>query len=285
MPDRSRWARGSNQYAKRTTRTGGRGGRTSGSPRPASESRAQHEMTGISWDAAAIDLDEIRPSELTRARSRFRSRLPELIWNAAALEGNTFTLPEVRTLLDGVTVGGKRLHDEEQILALSEGYSTLDRLLEHGGFDLTREVSNRLHGLIARHEALDAGLFRGEGSVTGGGTVRRAGSGHTDGRDHGENGDLLIERFDRTVDYVQNEIPDPRMSALVYFAAATRHQFYFDGNKRTARLMMSGILMRAGFDAVQVPYARKLEFNLALDRLFRDDDATELIAFLATCAS
>ena len=41
--------------------------------------------------------------------------LPEFIWDASMLEGNPFTFPEVMTLLDGVTVGGHKLSDQEQI--------------------------------------------------------------------------------------------------------------------------------------------------------------------------
>jgi hypothetical protein len=41
--------------------------------------------------------------------------------------------------------------------------------------------------------------------------------------------------------------------------------------------------MTSGFDVVSVPVARKLEFNQALDVLFSDDDATELLRFLGTC--
>ena len=77
---------------------------------------------------------------------------------------------------------------------------------------------------------------------------------------------------------------DPRLRALVYNASVTRSQFYFDGDKRTARLMMAGELMANGYDSVHIPYVRLLEFNLALDELFSTDDATTLMAFTADCA-
>ncbi len=41
------------------------------------------------------------------------------------LEGNPFTYPEVQTLLEGITVGGRRLSDERQILSLSESATQL----------------------------------------------------------------------------------------------------------------------------------------------------------------
>jgi hypothetical protein len=44
--------------------------------------------------------------------------LPEYVWDAGVLEGNPFTFPEVKTLLEGVTVGGRKLSDQEQILTI-----------------------------------------------------------------------------------------------------------------------------------------------------------------------
>ncbi|WP_286346201.1 Fic family protein [Frondihabitans sucicola] len=205
--------------------------------------------------------------------------MPDLIWNAAALEGNTFTLPEVRTLLDGVTVGGKPLADEEQVLALSEGYSRLDELVGTREFTLSKVVSDQAHSMIARHEAIESGHFRGEGLTGGGGDVRLSNGGYVRGVPAAD----LPARFERLATYI-GTLDDPREQALVYFAAATRSQFYFDGNKRTARLMMTGMLMSSGFDAVNIPFARQYEFNLALDDLFTTDDGTALMAFVADCA-
>jgi Fic family protein len=234
----------------------------------------------VTWDS--FDTGSIGPSSVERSRHRFRAHLPVLIWNTAALEGNNFTLPEVKTLLEGVTVGGRKVEDAQQILALSEAYSLLDELVGNGQFSLSKEVSDQLHRLLARHEAIESGSFRGEGSVRGGGAVQLASGGVVPGTEHGEGGSLLREHFENLVDYL-GVVADARRRALIYFASATRRQFYFDGNKRTARLMMAGELMSSGYDLVSVPYSRKLEFNNALDILFDRDDATELLRFLSTC--
>jgi hypothetical protein len=247
---------------------------------PTDEDRWRFEDTGVAWDF--FDVDKIRPSSVERSRHRFRAQLPELIWNTAALEGNNFTLPEVRTLLEGVTVGGKKLEDEQQIIALSEAYNLLDEMVGAGQFSLSKVVSDQLHRLVARHEAIEAGAFRGEGRAQGGGTVQLASGGVVPGTEHGEGGVLLREHFANLVVYL-NTLSDARQRALIYFASATRRQFYFDGNKRTARLMMTGELMVSGYDLVSVPYSRRLEYNNALDILFDRDDGTELLRFLTTC--
>ncbi|WP_437582529.1 hypothetical protein ACSAGD_09720 [Paramicrobacterium sp. CJ85] len=241
---------------------------------------AQRELTGVSWDFSQVDVSLITAVGVEKARHRFRAALPDLIWNAAALEGNTFTLPEVRTLLDGTTVQGKRIEEEQQILALSEGYSFVDELVGAGEFRLSKRTSDHVHALVARHEAIESGHFRGEGAVRGGGTVQLTTGGYVDGVPEGE----LQQRWQLLTEAL-SEIEDPRERALVYNAAATRTQYYFDGNKRTARLMMAGELMSHGFDAVSIPNSRRLEFNVALDHLFQTDDATQLLAFTVSCAA
>lgn len=70
----------------------------------------------------------------------------------------------------------------------------------------------------------------------------------------------------------------------MYAASVIRHPLYFDGNKRTTMPMASGELMSHGFDAVSIPYSRLYEQNLALDRLFTTDDATDLMRLMADCA-
>lgn len=220
-------------------------------------------------------------SELGTDRALFRltKQLPDLVWNAAALEGNTFTLPEVRTLLDGVTVGGKALAEQQQILDLSEAFNLLHELVSQQEFAVDKGISDALHAVLARNEALDAGFFRGEGHVEGdGGGVRLMDGGFIpfDPADElGEaHADLLVSL---------QGLENPVEQALAYFCSATRSQFYFDGNKRTARLVASGLLMSNGYAALNTPNARRLEFNLALDELFRSDDATTLMDFLYDC--
>ena len=281
IPQRRKWAVSANEYVQQPG-TGAPGSPASG-VRPSqtsTEDQQRLEDFGVSWQS--FDVDAIKPSGVERARARFRAHLPDLIWNTAALEGNNFTLPEVRTLLEGSTVGGKKLEDEQQILALSEAYSRLDEMVGAGQFSLDRQVSDELHFLIAQHEAIEAGHFRREGSATGGGNVILSNGGTVPGVEHGPGGEWLRARYRDMLDGLA-EFHDPRMRALVYFCSATRRQLYFDGNKRTARLMMTGELMSQGFDIVSVPVARRLEFNTALDELFMTDDATPLLRFLATC--
>ena len=243
-----------------------------------SSAENQIALTGVYWDATSIDLQKMRQGGTDRARSRMRARLPELIWSTAALEGNTFTLPEVQTLLDGVTVEGKKLEEEQQVLALQDTFNFLDVLVSSESFAVNQETSHQFHGRVARHEAIEAGHFRGQGDVTGGGAVRLS----TGERVEGLSTDQIEQRFAGIVDLVTSE-KDPRLAALMYFASAIRSQLYFDGNKRTARMMASGILMSHGYDAIYIPLERRLEYNRCLDVLFTTNNATPLMMFIASC--
>lgn len=278
-----KWGKTSADFAERAAANRARFAVGSASSDPFVGDTTRELRTGrITWRPAAINFDLIKPSPVERSLFRFEKALPELVWNAAALEGNTFTLPQVQTLLDGVTVGGKKIEEAEQILALSEGMELMVGAVRDGTFSVSKETSDRIHAIIARHEAIEAGAFRGEGAVHGGGSVRLASGGSVDGDPAGERGEALQADYTNLLAAL-GAISDPRARALVYFASATRSQYYFDGNKRTARIMMTGALVQSGFEPVNIPYARQEEFNVALDELFRTDDGTRLIEFLTTC--
>ena len=56
-----------------------------------------------------------------------------------------------------------------------------------------------------------------------------------------------------------NKISNPIEKAFTFFLFGALNQFFFDGNKRTSRYMMNGILMSNGLDAVSIPVSRKHE--------------------------
>ncbi len=80
---------------------------------------ALFDTLGFQWNRDSVPREVPRAS-LERVVFRFRRMLPEYVWDAGVLEGNPFTFPEVKTLLEGVTVGGRKLSDQEQILNLAE---------------------------------------------------------------------------------------------------------------------------------------------------------------------
>lgn len=273
-----RWSVGSNQYKKRPRPP--RNEPATDLLRPASQDRVQ--AMGFTWDSSAVPWDAMAAMEAPRAVARFEAQLAGHVWDAAALEGNPYTLPEVQTLLEGVTVGGRRLEDEQQVLALAASTRMLHDLVRDGAFEPCKDISDRLHGLVAPHEAIEAGHFRGEGSVRGRSTVNLGEAGTFRATGCADGGEELREEYARGLAYLST-LENPAERAVAYFCLGTRRQFYFDGNKRTSRLMMNGILMSAGHDAISIPFARRLEFNQGLIALYADANATPLMQFIIDC--
>lgn len=239
------------------------------------------EALGFVWDRSTVPTT-IPVHSVERACFRFHRMLPEFVWDASMLEGNPFTYPEVQTLLEGVTVGGRRVSDQEQVLNLAASSRRLLELVRAGRFSLSKAVFTELHGLVARQEALEWGVFRGEGLETN----------YTPDVGLGEAGRYtplptlpgapeLNRVFDQGISALL-ALPHYER-ALAFFLFGALQQFFFDGNKRTSRFMMNGVLMSHGIDAISVPAARIQEFNESMVRFYCSRDASEMMAFLTSC--
>jgi len=97
-----------------------------------------------------------------------KRQLSELVFDAVNLEGINLTLPEVQTLLDGVTVGGRKLADQQITLNQAAAWRFLFELVEQGQFDVSQAVVFKIHQIAAKEEALEWGKFRSGGVLIAG---------------------------------------------------------------------------------------------------------------------
>lgn len=238
------------------------------------------EAIGFSWDRSAVSAN-IPVHSVERVCFRFKQMLPEYVWDASMLEGNPFTYPQVQTLLEGITVGGHKLSDQEQVLNLAESSKLLLDMVKTDTFSLSKPLFCKFQGIIARDEALEWGHFRGEGDEKG----------YTPEVALGERGRYrplptidgapeLKKTFYRAVRLLKNRVTNPFERGLVFFLHGALQQYFFDGNKRTSRAMMNGILMSNGIDSISIPAARRQEFNEKMVRFYLGREGTEMIAFL-----
>jgi Fic family protein len=238
------------------------------------------ESLGFSWNREILSQTPTVFS-VERVLFHFYRSLPEFVWNAGALEGNPFTFIEVKTLLDGVTVGGRKVSDAEQILNLADSSKLLIDLVQNGRFSLSKEVFCALHAVVARNEALEWGHFRGEGRIWDYSPCVTLGPEEryvplATQREAPE----LNARFQAGVRALNQDVSDPFERALAFFLFGALHQFFFDGNKRTSRLMMNGELLRSGFNAINIPFAEAQTFNRLMVDFYRSKEATPMMHFL-----
>jgi Fic family protein len=196
--------------------------------------------------------------------------LPEFICDAVNLEGINYTLPEIQTLLDGITVGGHKVSDQQVVLNQHQAWRLLLQLIEEGKFAVTVETACTLHELAAKDDALEWGKFRSGG-------VMIAGTAYMPPL-----ADKLPELFRQMVREAE-KMPDIYDQALFIFLTMALCQFFYDVNKRMGRFMMNGLLLHNGYPAINLPAKRQLEFNQLMLAFYDTGDQRQMNVFLRSC--
>lgn len=224
-----------------------------------------------------VNLSTIIPNR-KKALLFAKKQLPELVCDAVNLEGVNFTLPEIQTLLDGVTVGGYSLQDETIALnQISAWRSLLERVYD-GKFSFSEGFVCELHGILAWKEALTWGVFRNGGVIIAGTDYlppsmdklpvywRR-----------------LAEKHQSVLHQSKTDIEKTYRHAISIFLQMARIQFFHDANKRLGRLMMNGVLLTNGLPAINLPAKKQLEFNELMLNFYSGDDERQMQAFMLAC--
>ncbi len=73
----------------------------------------------------------------------------------------------------------------------------------------------------------------------------------------------------------------PIEQAIRLFLWETLNQFYWDGNKRTARLIANGILLEAGIGVFNIRAQDILKFNTLMIKFYDSLNTNEIVKFLA----
>jgi len=192
----------------------------------------------------------------------------DFVYNTSALEGNAMTYPEVQTLLEGITVGGHKLSDEQQVLNQNRSVNLLFDMIEKSFFSITKKTLCDLHFEVAKDEALTWGVFR-NANVNIGGTEYIP-----------PNFKDLDTIFEEGLQKLE-QVKDPILKALTYFLFGARTQLFFDGNKRTSRLMMNGILLNEGLPILNIKAKDKLEFNREMIAFYDSEDYNKALEYLS----
>jgi Fic family protein len=216
-----------------------------------------------------IDTSQLSIFEPNQALAFYLAKKDKIdfVYNTSALEGNAMTYPEVQTLLEGITVGGHKLSDEQQVLNQNRSVDYLFELIETKSFTLDMDIFASLHAFVAKEEALRWAVFR-ESSVNIGGTDYEV-----------PHADTLEALFDDGIEEIK-KISHPIISAITMFLFAAKCQFFYDGNKRTSRLMMNGILVEAGYPILNIKAKDRLDFNRMMVKFYDGDDIAPSIAYL-----
>ncbi|WP_246069484.1 Fic family protein [Marinobacter piscensis] len=192
------------------------------------------------------------------------------VYDAVQLEGLNFTLPEVQTLMQGITVGGHRLSDQQIATNQADAWKELFRLIRENQFELTQDCACSLHRIAGKEEALEWGCFRS-------GSVLIAG---TDYEPPGA--DQLVGLFREMINRL-SDFEDVYDQAIHLFLTMARYRFFYNVNKCMARFIMNGHLLNCGYPAINIPASRQLEFNELMLEFYSSDDQAKMNRFVRSC--
>lgn len=198
------------------------------------------------------------------------------------LDESPISYPEVMTLASGVTIGGHRLEDVQEAISLITAIKKLLDLCKQQKFSLEKDCFCVLHAEVSKDSisVLDPGVFRGEGEFSIGISPKiRLNNGQTYHPLAVKRGsDSLSLIFSNGLSHIGNLPPFQR--ALVFFLFASFQMFFLNRNKRTAYLMMNGMLMSQGFDPLILTAETLEEFKALLLEFYESKDGTNFLRFL-----
>lgn len=218
------------------------------------------------FDTSAEELNSVKQDKEFALYLVKRNR-DSIIYNIAALENSPYTYVEVKTLLEGITVGGHRLEDQQLILNQDEAWKYLLKCVQNKEIVLDKGFFCKLHSMVAYKEALTWGEFRtSQVSISGTNWTPPPAEKLNEIYHEGAIDILLMDH--------------PILQAINFFLMGALNQFFFDGNKRTSRLLASGILLLNGYPAMDIPAAKQLEFNTLMIDFYNRQDGRDIGKFL-----
>ena len=237
------------------------------------------------------ELDRLRPlpSEIL-AQVEQKLRL-EANYNSNAIEGNTLTYGETRSLiLHGLTAHGKPMRDHLDIEGHDDAVKAITAAVENHE-ELTEAFIRNLHLILLKEP------YENEAETPGGTRTRRTisvGNYKTVSNNvRTSTGEIYYFTPPEQVKPAMSDLIDwyremertgehPIVIAATFHYRFVRVHPFDDGNGRMARLLMNMILIRHGYTVALIRLESRDNYLDHLERADRSEDLTEFINFVAS---
>jgi len=203
----------------------------------------------------------------------FKQNLASITWHSmTTLENNPTSLPQTETILKGQSVSGIGIDDLMQVKNYGDGARLLIAMFEDATFALDGQTACALHNQVGREEALTWGAFRNS-------QVNIVEVDYNP-----PHCDLLPDLAERGFAFLNASIASPVERAFATFLFMARSQFFHDANKRTASLMMNGVLLQSAYYPATIKNSNSEEFHTTLRQFYNSGDASAMMRFFAKSA-
>jgi len=199
------------------------------------------------------------------------SQKVDFIYNTTALEGNSFTYAETETLLSGVTIGGHSVREENEITNQQEAWEfILDSAFDKPKIKITENLIKDIHWRVGKDTVVSPGKYR-DGRVKIGGTK------YAPPKTKQEI-EIFMKNFVNDFNDLEENI---FIKAVILHFVTALIQPFFDGNKRTARLLMNFVLAQNNYPLLSVPVKIRQEYADSMIKGYETLDINLLIKLLS----
>jgi len=215
-------------------------------------------------------LRPLPPQAVAKLKEQFSI---EMTYNSNGIEGNKLTLKETFLVInEGLTIKGKSLKDHLEAKDHYEALNYLYESIEHDKKHTLSEVFIRnLQKLIVKETDPEyAGAYRTSNVIITGSDHRPPDASEVS---------MLMKELLTWVKENKNKLHPIELSALLHHKLVNIHPF-FDGNGRTARLIMNIILLQTGYPLVVVLKNDRRKYYDTLSKADKNDPAS-FIRFVA----
>jgi fido (protein-threonine AMPylation protein) len=195
------------------------------------------------------------------------------IYHTVAIEGSTLTLSEIRHILETrYAVPGKSLEEQNEVIGMHTAMRYINTtLLSRLGSVTIRDVLEIHRRVLGYVDPVEAGRFRTTQVLVGHYVPP-----------HPQEVEKQMQEF---IQWLNSEdamsLHPVEFAALAHYKLVYIHPF-IDGNGRTSRLLMSLILMQAGYPPITIRKEQRSEYYHALE-VANEGDVRPFIRFIAKC--
>ena len=223
-------------------------------------------------DTLKNELDSYRPFNEITVRSIVADLRLKYTYNSTAIEGNTLSIYETKSVIeDGITIGGKTVREHLEVINHDKAITRLIADVQNN-VELDIKLILDYHNIILTGINDDwSGRFRNI-------SVHITGASHATPSPH-----KVFDEMNVFKDRIRQEfnLMHPVIRAAMVHAEFVRIHPFVDGNGRTARLIMNLELMKAGYPIVIIEVEDKRRYCEALDIGCATSDYSKFIEFIA----
>lgn len=188
----------------------------------------------------------------------------ELIYDISLTEGNQMTLLETTHTLSGKAPKNARIKDVILVTNLKKGFDYILNKIKENNFYFNKDTFCTVNRLVASNDNFDnLGGFRRY-------NIKITGAKHT-----GIEVENLDISFFETINKYHNDKREG-IKIIDLFLNLCKNQYFGDGNKRTAQLIMCGLLILNGYTPFSINF-KDIEYSKDLVNFYDDENKKDTI--------